>query len=581
MTPTLHYTLAMPRPETHRFHVSLEVQGWQADEALLVLPAWTPGSYLIREFARHVEAFQAETLTGEPLRWQRRSKGTWRVETADTIGFRVRYEVYANELTVRTSHLDSSHGYFNGTNLFMYLDELKASPLTLSIQAPPSWRVSIALPEDGPGQYRAESYDILADSPGEIGTHRLLSFEALGKPHEVALWGQGNEDEAALVADLKHIVESVATLFGSTLPYERYLFIVHLGDRVNGGLEHRASTTLAVDRWTFKPRGEYEKFLRLAAHEFFHTWLVKRIRPHNLGPFDYTQEVYTPLLWVMEGFTTYYDVMLLRRAGLISLARCLELLAERISTYRQQPGRLVQSLEESSLTTWIKFYRQDENYINTGISYYLKGSLVALLLDLDLRLHTQNAHSLDTLLQALWEVFGQPDVGFTPEQFMQQVETLGSSDIAHNLARFVQGLDELPLETMLARAGLHLTSERRPDELGVWLGLRYRGEPNGLLVQNVLRDSPAEDAGLMPNDRLIAVDGFAIRDEAFLTARLQEKVPGDFLRLHLFRHGALLECMLTLQEAPPARYNLSVSAAPSSLQRKVLASWLVADTPQG
>jgi predicted metalloprotease with PDZ domain len=279
MPPQIHYTISMLRPETHRFQLTVEVREWEVAHADLVLPAWTPGSYLIREFARHVEGFRAERPDGMPLPVTRLSKATWRVETGDERAFRACYEVYANELTVRTSHLDATHGYFNGANVFTYLDGHKEHPVTLRIEAPEGWHASIALPRDEKGHYQAANYDVLVDSPGEVGTHRVLHFEALGKPHEVALWGTGNEDEGALRRDLKQVVEGVAEMFGSELPYERYLFIVHLGDRLSGGLEHRDSTTLAVDRWTFEPRSEYEKFLRLAVHEFFHVWNVKRIRP--------------------------------------------------------------------------------------------------------------------------------------------------------------------------------------------------------------------------------------------------------------------------------------------------------------
>ncbi len=571
--PSIHYTIAMPRPASHRFQLTVEVQGWEQATATLRLPVWTPGSYLVREFARHVENIRAETLDGTPLPVLRSNKASWRIETATVSAFRVQYEVYANELTVRTSHLDETHGYFNGTNVFMFLEGFTEQPLTLDIQQPEGWHRSIALPQDEQGHYRAASYDQLVDSPAEIGTHRVLSFEVQGKAHEVALWGTGNEDEAALRRDLKQIVETIAGFFGGELPYARYLFIVHLGDGLGGGLEHRDSTTLAVSRWTFQPPGEYEKFLRLALHEYFHTWHVKRIRPHNLGPFDYTQEVYTPLLWVMEGFTTYYDLVLLRRAGLLSARRALELWGERLDQYWQQPGRLVQSLEESSLTTWIKFYRQDENYINSGISYYLKGSLVALWLDMALRHASGNATSLDTLMLLLWEQYGQRDIGFTPDEFLDAVQGIGGPTLREQLQHWVQSVEELPLDEALAWAGLEVTREQKADSPTVGLGLRLKkGEP-GLLVQHVLRDSPAEAAGLMPHDRLIALDGFEIKDEGFLTARLKEKAAGEHIVLHLFRYGALLEKHVTLAGSPE-KVALRPLDAASPLQQRIGRAWL-------
>ncbi|MBA3531879.1 MAG: M61 family metallopeptidase [Ardenticatenales bacterium] len=576
MTTQIHYTLAMTRPETHRFEVTLEVRGANTPYIDLTLPVWTPGSYLVREFARHVEQFHAETSDGNPLSWTRLNKGCWRIHLPMSREFRVRYEVYANDLSVRTSHLDTTHGYFNGANLFMYLDGFKEQPVTLEIQAPPGWHASIALPQNGQGWYEAESYDLLVDSPGEVGTHRVLRFEALGKPHEVALWGSGNEDEATLVRDLKQIVEGVAQMFEGQLPYERYLFIVHLGDRLGGGLEHRNSTTLAVDRWSFFPYSEYEKFLRLAVHEFFHVWLVKRIRPHNLGPFDYTQEVYTPLLWVMEGFTTYYDVMLLRRLGLVTTQRCLDLLAERIAAYRLQPGRLIQSLEESSLTAWIKFYRQDENYVNSGISYYLKGGLVALMLDLHLRLSSQNKHSLDDVVCQLWAQYGQRDVGFTPEEFLAVLAEIGGPEMEGYLGRFARGMEELPLEAFLSAAGLELEGRCTDEMLPVWTGLSLKQEAGKLIVKHVLRDSPAERAGIMANDQLVALNGYQLTEEKFLTARLKEQRPGNTITLHLFRYAMLTETHLTLAPAPCDSALLRPIKNPTSLQRHILESWLKA-----
>lgn len=569
----IRYTIAMPQPESHRFHITLEVTGWEARQTTLLLPAWTPGSYLIREFSRHVESFRAESAAGAPLPWQRVAKNRWHVATEGVSAFRVRYEVYANELTVRTSHLDSTHGYFNGANVFMYPEGQLRHPVTLRVEAPAGWHCSIALPQNERGEYEASSYDLLVDSPGEVGTHRVLRFQAMGKPHEIALWGRGNEREGQLVQDLKQIVENVAQMFGGTVPYDRYLFIVHLGDRLGGGLEHLNSTSLAVDRWTFEPRSEYEKFLRLAAHEYFHVWNVKRIRPHNLGPFDYTQEVYTPLLWVMEGFTTYYDILLLRRAGLVGPHRCLLAYGERIATYRQQPGRLVQSLEESSLTAWVKFYRQDENYVNSGISYYLKGSLVAWVLDFHIRHNSHNRRSLDDVMRHLWQRYGQRDVGFTEAEFCAAVNEAGGIEVEPFLQRFVRGTEELPLEEFLTLAGLELVTERKPSTPAVWTGVIVKQEPEGLVVKNVLRDSPAEAAGLVAKDRLLALDNYEILDEIFWCARLSERMPGDRIRLHLFRAGELLHKEIVLAPTPPDTVTLYLREAALPLQREILSSW--------
>jgi predicted metalloprotease with PDZ domain len=571
---SIHYTIAMPRPETHRFQVAVSVSGWDAESATLVLPVWTPGSYLVREFARHLENFRATDGSGNALGWERTAKSHWQIETGGVSSFRAEYEVYANDLTVRTSHLDSSHGYFNGANVFMYLDGYKELPVTLTIEAPEGWHSTIALPQDEQGQYHAPDYDLLVDSPAEVGTHRLLKFEALGKPHEIALYGHGNENEADLVRDLKKTVEGVAAMFGSELPYDRYIFFVHIGHKLGGGLEHRNSTVLGVDRWGFAPRGNYEQFLRLAVHEFFHTWNVKRIRPHNLGPFDYTQETYTPLLWVMEGFTTYYDVILLRRCGFVSARRALQLLGERIANYRQTPGRLVQSVAESSMTTWIKFYRQDENTPNSAISYYLKGSLVALMLDMYFRTDSGNAKSLDDAMRDLWQTYGMRDVGFTEQEFTDLLQEVGEVDLKSFLARFVDGVDELPLDHYLSFAGLAMTEELKSDSPEGWTGLKL-GNDNGIVkVRYVLRDSPAEAAEMMPNDVLVAVEGYQVTNEDFFNARLRERRVGDTITIHYFRDAMLKSATMKLAVAPADAVSLRPYSNPTTLQMDILESWL-------
>lgn len=574
--PSIHYTVAMPHPENHRFQVSVRVSGWDAENATLILPVWTPGSYLVREFARHLENFRVTDEGGNSLQWERTTKSHWQIYTGNRSTFRAEYEVYANDLTVRTSHLDSSHGYFNGANLFMYVDGYKELPVTLTIQAPDGWHSTIALPQDEEGRYHAPDYDLLVDSPAEVGTHRLLHFEALGKPHEIALYGHGNEIEADLVRDLKKTVEGVAAMFGSELPYDRYIFFVHIGHKLGGGLEHRNSTVLGVDRWGFSPRSNYEQFLRLAVHEFFHTWNVKRIRPHNLGPFDYTQEVYTPLLWVMEGFTTYYDIILLRRCGFATARRTLQLLGERITNYRQTPGRFVQSVAESSFTTWIKFYRQDENTPNSAISYYLKGSLVALMLDLYFRAHSGNTKSLDVVMRDLWQTYGVRDVGFTEQEFTDLLQEVGEVDLQSFLSRFVEGVDELPLDHYLSFAGLAMTEELKSDSPEGWTGLKTMSEGSVVKARYVLRDSPAESAGLMLNDILVAVDGYQILSEEFLNARLRERRVGDTITIHYFRDALLKSATLTLAVAPADAVSLRPYTNPTALQVNILEDWLEA-----
>ena len=587
----LAYRLSFPQPETHLYHVELAVTGAPKGRVRFVMPAWTPGSYLIRDFARHVQDFEARDAQGEPLSWRRIDKQTWEVDAAEARRIVVRYRVYANELGVQSSHLDETHAYGNGTSVFMYVEDAKAAPCTLAIDAPRGWHVDIPLRQTGRSTFAAENYDELVDAPWEIGTHRRLEFRALGKRHRIALFGRGNEDEERLVADLKRIVEEEAAIFGG-LPYKEYLFILHLNDKPGGGLEHRGSNTSAVERWTFQPGKKYEDFLALEAHEFFHTWNVKRLRPAALGPFDYTKEVHTTLLWAMEGITSYYDHLVLARAGLISEERYREFLAETITKLRQQPGRFKLSLAQSSFLTWVKLYKQDANWINTGVSYYLKGELVGLALDLAIRDRTDGRKSLDDVMRALYAKYpfegpGIPETHTHGEdgwrRTLEEVTGLRWRDF---WAKYIEGTDEVDLEALLARVGWELKPVMRDDDAekkakkgdytgpGAWLGIEVKEADKRVRVANVLVASPALDAGLAPDDELVALEGMQVKDKEWLEKRLREREPGDYVTLHFFRRGELVEKRVMLGANPPEKWAIEESKRAGARATRLRRAWL-------
>ncbi|MBX0329314.1 M61 family peptidase [Oscillochloris sp. ZM17-4] len=490
------YTITMPEPHTHLFHVEVVIDAVTSSVLDLVLPGWTPGSYMIREYARHVQEFAALGPDGAALPWRKTAKDTWRVEAGAAGAALVRYKVYANELTVRTSHLDASHGYFNPSTLCMYVPGRTEEPLGVHVDAPEGWRVSTALELGDRGQgtgdrgrevFVAQDYDELVDSPFECGTQRVLPFTVDEVPHEIVIWGRGNEDEARLVADTRRIVEVQRDMFDG-LPYPHYSFILHLTDGRGGGLEHRNSVTNMVDRWTFRPERSYERYLSLTSHELFHVWNVKRLRPAPLGPFDYRSENYTRLLWFVEGVTSYYDELLLVRAGLMQPGRFLEKLADEILALQGQPGRHVQSLEESSFDAWVKFYRPDENTANSSISYYLKGSLVCLLLDMEIRRRTGGERSLDDVVRELYGRYPISGPGIPEEGgVIAAVEAVaGAHDGAFRdfFARYIAGTDELDYAAALAAAGLELRWGHRQPRAGgaapAWLGLKLKrqGRPH-------------------------------------------------------------------------------------------------------
>lgn len=619
ITPHITYTIAMPKPHTHLYELQIDVPGLREPYTDFVLPSWTPGSYMIREYARHVQAFTAEA-NGIGLPWHKVAKDTWRVATKSQPQITVRYQIYAYELTVRTSHLDGSHGYFNGTTVFMYIPGRTNESISVQIETPEQWQVATGLEPTGaphlvvsntaisvadkqPSRFTmrrwpftAHDYDELVDCPVECGTHRLLAFDVDGIKHQIALWGHGNEDEERIVADTQKIVETQRDLFGG-LPYKHYTFILHLVDGRGGGLEHRNSVTNMVDRWTFQPQKSYERFLALQSHEFFHIWNVKRIRAEPLGPFDYRHENYTRLLWAMEGITSYYDELLLVRAGLMTPERYLEKLADEILNLQSQPGRHLQSLEQSSFDAWIKLYRPDENSINSSISYYLKGSLVALLLDLEIRRYTGGERSLDDVMRYLNQIYGDATASAfyaapgIPEGsgLLAAVEEVvasadwraeDSSPFPEFFARYISGTDELDYERSFGHAGLKLEwgykdpfNNTNNDPAPAWLGLNTKSEDGRTLVASVRADGPAYAAGIYAGDELLALEGIRI-DETRLKDRLAERAPGRTVTITLFRRDELHHVAVTLAPAPHDKLQLVPNEPREALQERIYREWL-------
>jgi predicted metalloprotease with PDZ domain len=573
----VRYRLAMPEPHTHLLHVEMEVDGVDAP-ASLAMPSWTPGSYLMREFPRNVQGFEARDGAGVPLAWEKTDKNRWRVDAPADGALRVSYRVYADELTVRTSHLDATHASVNGASVFLFAEGRDGEPLELVVDAPAGWRTTTALrPGGAPGVFRASGYDELVDSPLEIGTHALWEWEAAGKTHRWAIWGRGNYDARRLVADTTRIVHAERAMFGD-LPYPDYTFIVHLTPGGAGGLEHRDSTVLLADRWAFRGPA-YEKFLGLVAHEFFHLWNGKRIRPAVLGPFDYLAENYTRDLWVVEGITTYYTDLFLRRAGLVTQARLLELLAERITRFQSLPGRAVQTLADSSWDTWIKFYRPDANTPNSSISYYEKGALAALLLDLRIRTATANERSLDDVMRRLWADFGAWDAGFPEGEVERLAAEVAGTDLCAFFDRVLRSAAELPWDETLAAAGLVLRAVQKALPTEVRTGVQLRTEGGRAMVTHVLAGTPAHRAGLNAGDELVALDGLRIAADT-LPLRLAERRTGERVPLTVFRRDELLELELEVELAPPPRLELAPVPDPTPAQKRLHDDWLRVDVPE-
>src|SRR5437870_8068769 len=374
--PQITFTVSMTKPWTHLLDVELDLRQHDASSSVdLIMPVWTPGSYLIREFERHVQDFSAEG-NGRPLNWIKLNKNTWRVKTNGTQVWKAIYRVYANELSVRTNELNSDHAFWNNAALLMYPEGFIEAPSTLVVKPTIGWKVATGLPPVSGRQntFRAENFDILYDSPVEVSNFKEIDFQVRGVSHRIAIDGEGNYDPERMRQVVQKIVEAETALFDD-IPYHDYTFILHLRSNTSGGLEHLNSTALGFRRDRFATEEGWRSFYSLVAHEFFHLWNVKRIRPDALGPFDYTKENYTRSLWIAEGITEYYGQLMPRRAGLISDTTYLNQVAKRMQDFQNTPGRLEMSAEDASFNSWIKEYRPDENSVNSQISYYDKGEL--------------------------------------------------------------------------------------------------------------------------------------------------------------------------------------------------------------
>jgi predicted metalloprotease with PDZ domain len=512
----VHYRIEAPDPHTHLFHVTLTVAK-PAAQQVLSLPVWIPGSYLVREFSKNLQNLQAHQGS-KALALQQLDKHRWQAACQSGKPLVLHYAVYACDASVRTAWLDAARGFFNATSLCLRAEGHTDQPCTLEVIAPENiaysvqWSCATGLfplkvDAQGFGTYRADDYDTLADSPVEMGPFWSARFTACGVPHRIVVAGAAASfNGKRLVADTRTICETAIRFWNGEgkPPFKNYLFMLNVVDDGYGGLEHRNSTALIcarrdLPRTTPPHAGEgYTTLLGLISHEYFHTWNVKRLRPAEFATYDYSAENYTSLLWFFEGFTSYYDDLLLRRAKRIDNATYLKLLTKTINQVNQTPGRLVQSVAQASFDAWVKYYRQDENTANATVSYYTKGSLVALCLDLTLR--AEGHTTLDAVMRGLWV---RCKAGPMAEaDLLAVLQELGGRSFAKDIAHWVHSTKELPLVELLEKHGVQV--HREPDQVAQQLGLRVK-ESGGLFVQQVLRGGAAEKAGFAAGDEWIAV----------------------------------------------------------------------------
>jgi len=570
--PKISYYLSMDEPHTHYFDVRMTVSNLKQPYIDFKMPAWTPGSYLIREYAKNVEGFTATGGKNASLRVEKISKNTWRVYSSNADQVSVQYKVYAFELTVRTPFLDASHGYVQPAAVFMYIDKQMDQPATLTVKPYKNWsQISTGLAPAGKDKWTlaVPDFDVLVDSPIEIGNQKIFEFTALGIPHRVAMYGVGNYDEKQLAADMQKIVEEAGKIVGEN-PNKDYTFIVHNVPAGGGGLEHLNSTVLQTSRWGYERN--YTGFLSLVAHEYFHLWNVKRIRPKAIGPFDYENENYTNLLWVAEGITSYYDDLITQRAGFTTADEYLMTMAGSIGTTENTPGNKIQSLAESSWDAWIKYYRPHENSNNSTISYYTKGSYIAMLLDLEIMGSTNGQKSLNDVMRFLYdEYYKKQKRGFTDAEMQQAVEKIAGKSLDDFFRNHIYDTKKIDYNKYLGYAGLRL-AEYNQNPQAAFLGAGTSLQNGRLNVASVQRDTPAYQQGLNVNDEIIAVDGFRVGDD--FQQFIGRKKAGDKVTLLISRAGILQNLDLTLGSNPNISYRIERLPSPTAQQSEILKKWL-------
>jgi len=583
-TTPIRYTVSFPDRATHYANVLAEIPTGGRPHVELTMAVWTPGSYLVREYARHVEGMTVKSANGGTLGWEKQAKNRWRIATGGEARVYAEYRVYCREMTVRTNWVERDFALLNGAPTFVTLaDEKSKRPHEVKLTLPEGWRGSYTgMREIAPNEYVAPDFDTLVDSPIVAGSPAVHEFEVGGKKHYLVNQGEGPywDGPASAEASKKIVSEYLAMMGGA--PYEKYVFLNLLVES-GGGLEHANSTTLMASRWAWRNAAEPPEpgtsaprrasrisWLDLVSHEYFHLWNVKRMRPAELGPFDYEKENYTRGLWVAEGLTTYYGPLTVKRAGLMNRSSYLRLLSADIYSLQRTPGRLVQPLEQSSLDAWIKHYRPDENSANTSISYYTKGAVVAWLLDAAIRQGTNGEKSLDDLMRAAYAKFSG-ERGFTGPEFRALASEIARRDLSGWFRQVLETTEELDYSEALDWFGLRF--KPGSDSTKAYLGATTKVDNGRLVVATVPRGTPAYAAGLNVDDEIIAIDGIRVRSDG-LPTRLEAYRPGDAVQFSIARRDQLTALPVTLASEPSRNWTLEPLPGATPEQRSRLAAWL-------
>lgn len=592
LAATVQYQLHFEKPNTHLLSVTLKVAGLTSPTADFSLPAWSPGAYRIMDYAKNVQEFSSASANGQSLPWHKTDKQTWRVELGGAQEAIIRYKVFGDTLSDITIQYNEQHAHITGPALWMYFVGGENIPVQLKIAAPNGWRVATGMERVSDGTFASPDYDTFADAPLEIGDFAEKTFTALGTTYHVIVHDQmGHTDFTKFTEDTKKLVEAMVPLYPpaasqQAAPFAHYWFLFHIAPGSLGGLEHLNSTQINFSSdWSStvpshlgggRYGDDYRLKLFVTAHEFYHAWNVKRLRPRPLRPFDYTREVYTPSLWVSEGLTSYYGELAVERAGLESPQTYLDSIAQLITSFEAEPGRRERSIEDTSWDTWFvgdaSRGHMDTNLHNTNYSYYDGGQLLGHLLDFAIRESTNNQKTLDDWMHLLYQRHALPKSGFEPGEAVRAVSEIAGKDMSDFFRRYVSGKEPLPYDTYFKLAGIKVEKRMNPER--PWLGLTHkRGDGGKPEIVSLVPGGPAENYGLTRGDLIVAVNGMTVTEDDF-SADVGAAKPGDSLKFTIVRNGSLREVTVKAASYPYATYALTPMERPHDLQKRIYQSWL-------
>ena len=571
---SIHYEVSFPAPETHYVHVKMMINDIGEEKIDVSLPVWTPGSYLIREYAQHLETISAKNNSGKSLDIVKQDKNTWQVMLGRSTSAVISYTMYCFDPTVRTNFVDSEQATLIGANTFLYVEGAKDQTATIEFKPFKTWSdIATSMPMKGKNKWlrTAVDYDFIVDNPVVLGELKEYKFKAGGVPHRFVMLGENNANMDVLINDLQRICEEEIRLFGDS-PCDEYLFILLNTENRYNGLEHLNCSLNQLPRWDFQKRDRYHRSMGLLSHEYFHLWNVKRIRPVELSSFDYNTEVYTRQLWVAEGLTSYYDDYTLFRAGVMNKEEYLKLVAKMLNGVLNNSGDRVQSLTEASHDAWIKYYRKNENSGNNLVTYYDKGAMMVHALNLLIMHETGAKHSFNDVLRKLWSDYkARPETGYSEAEFIAVVEGIAGVELDEFFQKHIYGTEVVDYARYFAYAGLELV-DTIDHKNKVHLGMTLKWERGKLMISKLNRKYGAYKSGLNVHDEILAIDNYRVTTtyEKFYA----HKKVGDKIKVMVDRQGVIMEVEVELSANTDFAYTLTPIKKPGKLQKKIQALWL-------